>query len=312
MKKQHHHVTPPVRNSIFGKLNSAQITALQETVPPPAQPVRINMCRSVMHFQPVKHISFIAEGLVAFDPKRDAIVKFISLFIPAHDGQKRGKWFKVSASNALLPPIPVEDDPTHKPAWLEWNKMPQPSDGLEFRILRCYFNNKHPGKPMFEILNFDLPEKEGEMVDRKTLVVEQIFNSVPLFALRENWWHLLILKYLGRFVGAELITSTDTKAVLQRLVASNAISQSTFDEILSEGDEEEEETVAEAILPTLTATAVRQAPPAAYSPASAGMVSGMATTVASQDGGEEEDDEGPTNQLVVQPEEEEETVALMD
>lgn len=254
MKKKFHHVTPPVRNSVFGNMPSATLAALEASLPPPAPPVRINMCSTVMHFQPVKHISFIAEGLVAYDPARDAVVKFISLFIPAHDGQKKGKWFKVTSSNVLLPPLPVLGDPTHQPAWLEMEKMPTKPEGLEFRILRGYFNNKHPGKPVFEVLNFDLPE-DGIMVNRKTLRVEQVYNSVPLFALRENWWHLLILKYLGRFVGKELITSTDTKAALQRLVASGSISSATMAEILAE-DTPSEASVEEAheeepILPTV-------------------------------------------------------------
>lgn len=196
-----------------------------------APPSRINLCKTVM-LMPFRDIAEIAESLVAYDVARDAIVKFISCFVPAH-GTVGGKWFRLNERGEPIPPSRAEAEAKLKPAWLEYNKMPVKTQDVEFRILRAYRHDMQvPSR--FQIMTFVIPEKEGTMVDRKTLKAESEYNSAPLLDIAPIWWHEAILKALSGFSGISLLRSHDTRAQVHREVVKAGLPPAMVDQLLED------------------------------------------------------------------------------
>jgi hypothetical protein len=233
-----------IQNSVFGNLKPEAMTKIEKSVVPDS---RLRLCSTFM--APSREIVPIAECLVAFDTKTDAIVKFISAFIPPpRDNSHKGVKYLISKDGGgehkpvVIAWSGVKKEgsfwnPHFLTAYLDFGKLPMTCETAEFRVLRAYRAGiRTPAR--FELLAFDMPAP-GHDVDKHTMRVESPFNSVPPIQLTRcykhlYWWQKQIVGHLGEFAGVDLAAALGLgiKRSLDQAVAQGAMTPDVKDEIL--------------------------------------------------------------------------------
>ena len=246
-----------IQNNVFGQLNSADMQKIEKRVIPDS---RITLCST--RLTPSREIVPIAEALVAYDTRKDKIIKFISAFIPpykraCHQGIK----FLLS-KNAKGEHKPVVIawqgkkkegtfwNPHFLTGFLDYSKLPMACAHAEFRVLRAYRSNlRVPAR--FELLKFNTP-KPGEDVDKRTMHVEIPFNSVPPIALAGSykglfWWQKEIVTEMSNFSGVNMLTALGIgiNSKLTEAVQNGVMSEQVKEDILHDHSEDPVEAVEE-------------------------------------------------------------------
>jgi hypothetical protein len=239
-----------IQNNVFGNLNPEDMSKIQKKVVPDS---RLRLCSTFM--APSREIVPIAECLVAYDTKTDAIVKFISAFIPPpRDNAHKGVKYLISKDErGEHKPVVIAWNgqkkegsfwnPHFLTAYLDFGKLPLTCETAEFRVLRVYRAGIR-ATARFELLNFAMPAP-GHDVDKHTMHVEAPFNSVPPIQLARcykhlYWWQKQIVGHLGEFAGVDLLAALGLgiKRNLDQAVARGAMTPEVKEDILHDHSED--------------------------------------------------------------------------
>ena len=233
-----------LNNNLFGGMSASKLKAVEQKA---TRHSTIKICST--YLTPAREVVPIAECLVAYSPVTDTITKFIAAFVPASPSAKhQGCKFLISKNqDGSHRPVLVKNHGKSDPDFY-WNEAFQsvfldhsmlPSIGhSEFRVLRTYRKDVR-GQHRFELLNFEQPPA-GQPVNKKTMVVEQQWNSVPPIALARTlkgffWWQRQITEELSAFSGVDLMVCLGLG--IERTLAQS-VEPKQLEEILMDHSEE--------------------------------------------------------------------------
>jgi hypothetical protein len=250
-----------IQNNVFGGIEAESLKKIKDNAIPDS---RVRLWATMK--TPSMELVPTAEALVAYDPRTDTIVKFISAFVPPpRDKSHKGIKYLISADKetGLHRPVVIAWDgqkkegqfwnPKFLTAFLDYGKLPVNNENAEFRILRAYRAGiRAPSR--FELLKFEMP-KPGQDVDRENAMwVEAPFNSVPPIQLARCykpffWWQKQIVHEIGIFAGVDLRTALGLgiKRKLDQAVQQGNMSEQVKEDILHDHSEDPVEEVKESI-----------------------------------------------------------------
>jgi hypothetical protein len=240
-----------IQNNVFGNLKTEDMKKIEKNV---VKDSRLRLCSTLM--TPSREVVPIAECLVAFDTKSDAIVKFIAAYVPPpRDNAHKGIKYLISKDSQTGEHKPVVIawngqkkegafwNPHFLTAFLDFGKLPMACETAEFRVLRAYRAGiRAPAR--FELLNFEMPPP-GQDVDKHTFEVEAPFNSVPPIQLAKCykhlfWWQKQIIEHLGQYAGIDLMSALGLgiKRKLDQAVAQGTMTPDVEEDILHDHSED--------------------------------------------------------------------------
>ena len=233
-----------INNNLFGGLSSEKLAAVSNAV---VKDSPIRLCST--YLTPAREVVPICEALVAYNPEKDEIVKFISAFVPGYPGAAhQGVKFMISKNHqdGSHRPVVVKNKPgqsgfywneVFQTAYLDYGKLPATIQS-EFRVLRAYRQGIRT-RARFELLSFDHPAP-GQPVDKRTMKVEQMWNGCPPIALAQAfkglfWWQEMVVNFISQFSGVDL-TSCLGLGIARTLASS--VSPAQLNDLLHDHSEE--------------------------------------------------------------------------
>lgn len=249
-----------IDNNLFGKLSTEEMSKVMSAAVPDSK-----ILLACSRLTPSRDVVPIAEALVAYDTKKDTIVKFISAFFPAdNNGEHKGIKYLIARDARGMHKAVVVKNTIEKPkdkkrhywnpyslgAFLDHAKLPPTVEHAEFRVLRAYRAGlRVPHR--FEILNFDTPQP-GTDVDKRTMRVESAWNSVPPIELAPIhrsffWFQEEIMCRFSDFSGLDITTALGLgiERKISQAVKAGAITPMIEKEILHDHSEDPTEEVSE-------------------------------------------------------------------
>ncbi|MEN6636840.1 MAG: hypothetical protein ABFC56_13385 [Clostridiaceae bacterium] len=251
MEQKKKFIVPPVQNTIFSGIRPEQMVDIRrKAIPAP----KITLCST--YLTPSREVVPIAEALVAWDPVRRVVAKFIAAFVPGSPASgHEGKKFLISRKNPQerQTPILIEKRENGNPnfPWngillrthLDSDKLPQTVQ-TEFRILRAYRYDVRT-RYRFEILAFDIPQT-GD-IDKRTMRLECAIPRIPPIELVQLfggfvWWQKAIAEELSMFSGEDIAFVLGLDARVREDLRSGKISPEDAEAMLADHSAEGEQT----------------------------------------------------------------------
>jgi hypothetical protein len=248
-----------IQNNVFGQINKEDMQKIEKKAIPDS---RIRLCSTLL--TPSREIVPIAEALVAYDTRTDKIVKFIAAFVPQYNGSSHMgiKFLLSKTQTGNHKPIVIAWhgekkegtfwSPHFLTGFLDYAKLPMTCEHAEFRVLRTYRSDlRAPAR--FELLTFTHPTP-GKDVDKRTMRVENNFNSVPAIDLVGNWkglfwWQKNIVTEMSNFSGVNMLPAIGlgVSQKLTQAVQQGVMSEQVKEDILHDHSEDPVEEVAESL-----------------------------------------------------------------